>query len=98
VTGNLQRFGLLERFDAICTRDDVTAVKPDPELYLLALQRLGIGAEQAIAFEDSPNGILAAKRAGLYCIFVPNPLTERLSGDLADERLRSLEEFRFDRD
>ena len=97
VTGNLHRFGLLERFDAICTRDDVTTVKPDPALYLLALQRLGITAEQAIAFEDSPNGILAAKRAGLYCIFVPNPLTERLSGDLADERLTSLEEFRFDR-
>lgn len=97
VSGNLRRFGLLERFDAICTRDDVAAVKPDPALYLLALERLGIGAHQAIAFEDSPNGILAAKRAGVYCIFVPNPLTERLSGDLADERLDSLEAFRFDR-
>jgi HAD superfamily hydrolase (TIGR01509 family) len=97
VSGNLRRFGLLERFDAICTRDDVSAVKPDPALYLLALERLGIGAQQAIAFEDSPNGILAAKRAGVYCIFVPNPLTAQLSGDLADERLESLEAFRFDR-
>jgi HAD superfamily hydrolase (TIGR01509 family) len=97
VSGNLRRFGLLERFDAICTRDDVSAVKPDPALYLLALERLGLGAQQAIAFEDSPNGILAAKRAGVYCIFVPNPLTARLSGALADERLESLEKFRFDR-
>ena len=41
-------------------------MKPDPALYLLALERLGVTADEAIAFEDSPNGILAAKRAGIY--------------------------------
>lgn len=96
VSGNLQKFGLLDRFDAICTRDDVSVVKPDPELYLLALKTLGVRADEAIAFEDSPNGILAAKRAGLFCIFVPNPLTKQLSGDLADQQLNSLEEFSLD--
>jgi len=96
VSGNLQKFGLLDRFDAICTRDDVSVVKPDPELYLLALKTLGVRADEAIAFEDSPNGILAAKRAGLFCIFVPNPLTKQLSGDLADRQLNSLEEFSLD--
>ena len=96
VAGNLQKFGLLDRFDAICTRDDVTIVKPDPALYILALKALGVKAHEAIAFEDSPNGILAAKRAGLFCIFVPNPLTKQLSGELADRQLNSMEEFRFD--
>jgi HAD superfamily hydrolase (TIGR01509 family) len=96
VTSNLQKFELLDSFDTICTRDDVGAVKPDPELYLLALERLGVTAGQAIAFEDSPNGILAAKRAGIYCVAVPNPLTSDLSLDLADRRIRSLEEFDLD--
>jgi HAD superfamily hydrolase (TIGR01509 family) len=64
VGGNLERFGLRQHFDAICTRDHVPAVKPDPALYLLALDELDVEAHEAIAFEDSPNGILAAKRAG----------------------------------
>ena len=96
VSANLDRFGLLEQFDAICTRDYVSAVKPDPALYLLALDRLGVLAREAIAFEDSPNGILAAKRAGVFCIAVPNMLTRQLTLDMADRQLNSLEEFDLD--
>ena len=96
VTRTLRKFGLLDRFDALCTRDHVSAVKPDPALYLLALERLGVAAGEAIAFEDSPPGILAAKRAGLFCIAIPNPLTRELSLDHADRRLGSLEEFNLD--
>ncbi len=96
VTRNLQRFALLDHFDAICTREYVDAPKPDPALYRLALERLDVNAEEAIAFEDSPNGILAAKRAGLYCVVIPNPLTKDLSLELADRRLTSLEEFNLD--
>jgi HAD superfamily hydrolase (TIGR01509 family) len=96
VTHNLRKFRLLAQFDAICTRDYVTAVKPDPALYLLALEKLGVDADEAIAFEDSPPGIQAAKRAGLYCIAIPNPLTKDLPLELADRRLRSLEEFTLD--
>ena len=96
VTGNLRKFALLDQFDAICTSDFVEAVKPDPALYLLALDKLGVSADEAIAFEDSPNGILAAKRAGLFCVAIPNPLTRNLPLDLADRRLRSLEEFDLD--
>jgi HAD superfamily hydrolase (TIGR01509 family) len=96
VTRNLRKFGLLDQFDAICTSDDVSAVKPDPALYLLALEKLGVKAGEAIAFEDSPNGILAATRAGIFCIAIPNPLTKDLPLELADRRLRSLEEFNLD--
>ena len=80
----------------ICTSDYVSAVKPDPALYLLALEKLGVRADEAIAFEDSPNGILAAKRAGIFCVAIPNPLTKDLPLELADRRLRSLEEFDLD--
>jgi putative hydrolase of the HAD superfamily len=96
VARNLKKFGLLDEFDAICTRDYVAAVKPDPALYLLALEKLDVAADEAIAFEDSPPGILAAKRAGLYCIAVPNSLTKDLPLDQADRRLNTLEEFNLD--
>ena len=96
VTRNLRKFGLLDYFDAVCTSDYVSAVKPDPALYLLALEKLGVAAGEAIAFEDSPNGILAAKRAGIFCVAIPNPLTRDLSLELADRRLSSLEEFDLD--
>jgi putative hydrolase of the HAD superfamily len=96
VTKNLEKFGILDRFDTLCTRDDVPAVKPDPALYLLALERLDVTADEAIAFEDSPNGILAAKGAGIFCVFVPNPLMTHVTSPLADRRLQSLEEFNLE--
>ena len=96
VSRNLRKFDLFEAFDVICTSDHVSAVKPDPSLYLLALEKLGVSADAAVAFEDSPNGILAAKRAGIFCIAIPNPLTSDLPLDLADRRLRSLDEFDLD--
>jgi HAD superfamily hydrolase (TIGR01509 family) len=96
VTYNLRRFQLLEQFDVVCTSDYVDAVKPDPALYLLALQRLGVRSDEAIAFEDSPNGILAAKRAGIFCVAIPNPLTKDLPLELADRRLTSLLDFNID--
>jgi HAD superfamily hydrolase (TIGR01509 family) len=92
VTGHLARFGLLDRFDAVRCADDVQRVKPEPELYLAVLDALGVPAARAIAVEDSPNGVLAAKRAGLYCVAVPNVLTCELPLDHADLRLASLAE------
>jgi beta-phosphoglucomutase-like phosphatase (HAD superfamily) len=71
---------------------DAARAKPRPTLYLEALDRLGVTAGEAIAFEDSPNGITAAKAAGLYCIAVPNPTTASLDVTHADLVLRSLEE------
>lgn len=93
VVGHLERLGLYSYFDTICARDDVRLTKPEPELYLKALQELGVTGSQAIALEDSPNGILAAKRAGLYCVAVPNELTRQLSLELADLCLETLEDM-----
>jgi HAD superfamily hydrolase (TIGR01509 family) len=90
VVGHLSRFGLDSQFDAICCGDEVKFTKPDPALYLAALQKLEVQAHEAIAFEDSPNGILAAKRAGLFCVAVPNALTRQLSLSLADFEMSSL--------
>jgi len=90
VEGHLQRLGLRERFDVIRCADDVARVKPDPALYRAVLEATGVRAEEAVALEDSPNGVLAAKRAGLACVAVPNALTARLDLGHADLRLDSL--------
>lgn len=93
VTGHLRRMGLLEHFDCIFTTSDVGVAKPDPSSYRAVLAQLGILPREAVALEDSPNGIRAAKQAGIFCIAVPNPLTARLDVSEADLRLNSLVEL-----
>ena len=90
VGGHLERLGLLAPFECLRCRDDVEHVKPEPDLYRATLDCLAVAAGEAMAIEDSPNGILAAKRAGLRCVAVPNPLTAGLDLSGADVRLRSL--------
>jgi len=96
VVGHLSRLGLLHYFDVIKTSDDVRLTKPDPELYQAVLKELGIRPEEAIVFEDSPNGILAAYRAGIYCVAVPNAITSQLPIEHADLRLQSLADVRLE--
>ena len=90
IVSRLGPLGLASYFAAVSSGDDVECTKPDPAVYLAALAALGVEAHQAIALEDSPNGILAAKRAGIYCVAVPNALTRQLSFDYADLYLDSL--------
>jgi HAD superfamily hydrolase (TIGR01509 family) len=92
VRGHLARLGILDRFDCVRCRDDVTNVKPEPDLYVAVLECLGVAASEAIAIEDSPNGVLAAKRAGMRCIAIPNSITARLDLGQADVVLGSLAE------
>ena len=66
----------LEMFNVIACGDQVRAKKPAPDIYQLALHHLGIHAEQAVAFEDSPNGLRAAVGAGLWTVVTPTFWTE----------------------
>jgi HAD superfamily hydrolase (TIGR01509 family) len=93
VVGHLTRRGLVDYFDCIRGSDDVHRTKPDPELYLSVLNELGVRGDEAVALEDSPNGIRAAKQAGMFCVAVPNPLTRQLALNMADLRLESLLEL-----
>ncbi|HEU4963306.1 MAG TPA: HAD family hydrolase [Bacilli bacterium] len=90
VLSHLEQHNLLHHFEVIRTRDDVRKTKPDPELYLQALEALGVEPSRAIAFEDSPNGVQAAKRAGMYGVIVPNELTGRFTFGEHDLRLNSM--------
>jgi HAD superfamily hydrolase (TIGR01509 family) len=93
VRGHLARLGILDRFDCLRCRDDVANAKPEPDLYVAVLDCLGVGAEEAIAIEDSPNGVAAAKRAGMRCVAIPNSITARLDLSHADLILDSLAEL-----
>lgn len=70
----LQKQGILERFDAIFTADDVPFAKPDPALFLAAQEFLKFPKEELLVLEDSHNGILAANRAGISVIMIPDLL------------------------
>jgi HAD superfamily hydrolase (TIGR01509 family) len=75
VEPHLDRLGLLDRFHAIVTRDDVERTKPAPDLYLSAARALDVSPTRAVAFEDSHNGCHAAKAASMWCVVAPNPIT-----------------------
>lgn len=86
------RFELWKFFDGITTADDVVQVKPDPELYVKSLDKLGVEGSEAIAFEDSLNGLRAAKAAGMHCVIVPNPVTAHFQFQHHDLLISSMEE------
>lgn len=90
VVGHLERLGLGSRWDVVCCRDDVANAKPAPDLYEAAVRALGVAPEEALAFEDSYNGVAAAKAAGLRCVAVPNAITGVMDFSHADLRVASL--------
>lgn len=79
VEGWLSRHGIRDLFDALCGREDVAQVKPAPDLFLLAAERLSVPPSACVVFEDSPNGMRAARAAGMLCVAVPNALTRELA-------------------
>lgn len=87
------RSGLLQYFDFVLTAADVRRVKPDPELYLRAVERSGFPAADCLAIEDSARGLLAACRAGVPCVVVPTALTRSCAFPGAHRVLEKLSEL-----
>lgn len=75
---HLTNLGLLSYFDHLVTQDDVQQVKPAPDLFLKALEVLKVEPHETFIFEDSLNGLLAAQKANISTVIVPNPVTEFL--------------------
>lgn len=84
----LGALGIRNTFDTVVSGDDVRRGKPDPDVFLAAAAALGVPPERCVVIEDSPQGVEAARRAGMKCIAV-GPESARLGADLA---LRSLAE------
>ncbi|HJS19216.1 MAG TPA: HAD family hydrolase [Anaerolineales bacterium] len=95
VYSHAERIGVLDHFDQVITAEDVGIgrTKPNPDLFLTALSRLGVPKEAAIVFEDSPNGVKAAKRAGIFVVAIPNDVTSGLSIEGADLILSTLSDM-----
>lgn len=94
IAGHLERLERVNGWHAIVAADgDIARAKPQPDLYLEALELLELQPGEAIAFEDSLNGIRAAKAAGVFVVAVPNSITQTFALDEADLRLVSLEEL-----
>jgi HAD superfamily hydrolase (TIGR01509 family) len=97
IMSHLDRLGFASHWHSIhCAEMDPTVAKPRPDTYLAALASLELTPDEAIAFEDSPNGIAAAKAAGLFCVAVPNPTTQVLDLSQADVSVDSLEALSLD--
>jgi HAD superfamily hydrolase (TIGR01509 family) len=95
VDDHAKRIGVFDYFDDVITSEDVAIgrTKPNPDLFLVALNRLQVQKEAAIVFEDSPNGVKAANRAGIFVVAVPNGATSMLSMQGANLILSSLSEM-----
>jgi HAD superfamily hydrolase (TIGR01509 family) len=96
VRGHLERRDAHNYFDGFICREDAALAKPAPDLYLEALRRLNLTGKETIALEDSHNGSLAAKRAGLWCVAVPNDITRSMDFSHADLVTENLAELRLD--
>jgi sugar-phosphatase len=86
--------GLEDIFEALCSAEDEALGKPDPAVYRTTAERLGVVTHDCVAFEDSEAGVASAKSAGMRVIAVPaSNQFDRPGFDIADLKLRSLEEF-----
>jgi HAD superfamily hydrolase (TIGR01509 family) len=90
VEPQLARVGLLDRFAFLACREDALSPKPEPDLYKLVLNHFGLRGHEAIAFEDSHTGSLAAKRANLWAVAAPNVSTAHHDFSHVDLQVSSL--------
>jgi len=85
-----------EVFDVIAAGDEVAAKKPAPDVFQLALDRLGVGPEGCVAFEDSLNGVISARGAGLPVVVTPSVYTDDQDFSQAQMVVPSLEAITLD--
>jgi len=93
----LNKCGIAPFFDAIVTTSEAGKSKPSPDVYLLAAKKIGVSPEDCIVFEDSPNGLLSAKSAGMFCVVIQSDseLIQKLSK--ADYLIQSFTEITLTR-
>ncbi len=90
VSKHLAKLDLRGHFTNVSCRDHVERIKPNPDLFLDAARKLGAAPAEVIVFEDSLNGLTAARAAGMKCVVVPGPTTRHLDFSGAWQRFDSL--------
>jgi putative hydrolase of the HAD superfamily len=89
----MEQLALRPHFDHFSTVDDTGKVKPDPSLFLHAAEKLGAQPHEVVIFEDSLNGLRAARAAGMRCVVIPGPMTRHLDFEGAWRQMQSLQNF-----
>ncbi len=92
ITAALVGLGIREYFGALASADEVARGKPDPAVYILAMERLRLSAEHSVAIEDSAAGLRAARAAGMFAIAVPSEITLIQDLSAAHRQFASLKE------
>lgn len=93
----LETLGIASYFAVVQSAEHEPFGKPHPAVYIEAARRLDVSSTECVAFEDSPNGVIAAKAARMWCVAVPDPaLIDDRRFLAADLRLSSLEAFRLE--
>jgi len=97
VDEHLKRLGIFDYFDHVICQDDVPPgrTKPKPDIFLKVLETLNVKHDEAVVFEDSVNGVTAARRAGIFVVGVPNQLTAQM-GVRGDITVSSLDQLSLD--
>ncbi len=97
VDEHVERLGIFDHFDQIICQDDVPPgrTKPNPDIFLKVLETLNVKPDEAVVFEDSINGVTAARRAGIFVVGVPNQLTAQM-GVRGDITVSSLDQLSLD--
>ncbi|HLZ27332.1 MAG TPA: HAD family phosphatase [Chloroflexota bacterium] len=90
IEATLRSLGLADAFDAIVSGDDVQRGKPDPQIYLLAAEQVGIAPARCLAIEDAPKGVQSARAAGMTVLGVRTPYTAHLHLEGVDRVVDSL--------
>lgn len=85
--------GILKYFDFILTGEDYKKFKPDPEPYLLAVEKSGFKKDECIAIEDSERGLISAVAAGIHCFVIPSELTCNGNFAKADKVLKDISDL-----
>lgn len=92
IAATLRSHQIAAAFDTVVSADDVVHSKPAPDCYLLALQRMGLQAREAVAFEDTEHGVASAVAAGLACVAIPTPMSADHDFSAATVTLPSMQE------
>jgi HAD superfamily hydrolase (TIGR01509 family) len=89
----LERNGFAHYFPVVITKTDVQNPKPDPDIYLAAMEKLGVEPKQCLVIEDTEHGLIAAQASGAYCFVVPNDFANGHDFSCADKTLSSLQDL-----
>lgn len=87
---------IIQYFDFVLTREAYKVSKPDPEPYLLAVEKLALPKEECLVIEDSQRGLIAAHAAGIQCWIIPNEFTRDLDFSLAAKVLNNISEVEIE--